>query len=129
VLVLLGIVAKIYPNLSDGAKEYQQVFLMPLPGMDSISILGDCTEKYQQGSPNPWVWPTLVGTALQSSSVGQSPIETRLGYVCLGPVLSGRFEFMGPFPLVLMSIDFLLCLLLLRARFLCNSNICVAEPP
>ena len=46
-LVFLGGVAKIYPNLSTGAKKYQQAFLAPLPGMDSISILGDCTKKCQ----------------------------------------------------------------------------------
>jgi hypothetical protein len=46
--VFFGGFAKIYPNLSDGAKKYQQVFLAPLPGMDSISILGDCAKKCQQ---------------------------------------------------------------------------------
>jgi hypothetical protein len=46
--VFFGGSAKIYPNLSDGAKKYQQVFLAPLPGMDSISILGDCAKKCQQ---------------------------------------------------------------------------------
>ena len=55
-LVLLGGVAKIYPNLSDGAKKYQQAFLVLLPGLDSISILGDCAKKYQQYNliPNEW---------------------------------------------------------------------------
>ena len=38
-LVFIGNVAKIHPNLSDGAKKYQQAFLVPLPGIDSISIL------------------------------------------------------------------------------------------
>ena len=33
-LVFLGGVAKIYPNLSDGVKKRQQAFLAPLPGMD-----------------------------------------------------------------------------------------------
>ena len=47
-LVFLGGVAKIHPNLSDVAKKYQQGFLVPLPGMDSISILGDCAKKCQQ---------------------------------------------------------------------------------
>jgi hypothetical protein len=45
--VFFGGVAKIYPNLSDGAKKYQQIFMSPLPRMDSISILGDCAKKYQ----------------------------------------------------------------------------------
>jgi hypothetical protein len=49
VLVFLGGVAKIYPNLSDGAKKYQQAFMVPLLGMDSISILGDCAKKCQEG--------------------------------------------------------------------------------
>jgi hypothetical protein len=49
VLVFLGCVAKIYPNLSDGAKKYQQAFLVLLLGMDSISILGDCAKKWQEG--------------------------------------------------------------------------------
>ena len=31
-LVFLGGVVKIYPNLSDGAKKCQQAFLAPLPG-------------------------------------------------------------------------------------------------
>ena len=44
-LVFLGGVAKIYPNLSDGSKKYQQAFLVPLLGMDSISMLGDCAKK------------------------------------------------------------------------------------
>jgi hypothetical protein len=48
VLVLLGGVAKIYPNLSDGGKKYQQVFLVLLPGMDSIFILDDYAKKCQQ---------------------------------------------------------------------------------
>ena len=47
-LVLLGGVAKIYPNLSDGAKKYQQAFLVLLLGMDPIKILGDCSKKCQQ---------------------------------------------------------------------------------
>jgi hypothetical protein len=47
-LVSLSGVAKIHPNLSDGAKKYQQTFLVPLPGMDSISILGDCVKESQQ---------------------------------------------------------------------------------
>ena len=47
-LVFFGGVAEIYPNLSDGAKKYQQAFLVPLLGMDSISILGDCAKKCQQ---------------------------------------------------------------------------------
>ena len=47
-LVFLGVVAKIYPNLSDGAKKYQLAFLVLLPGMDSISIFGDCAKKHQQ---------------------------------------------------------------------------------
>ena len=46
-LVFLGGVAMIYPILSDGAKKYPQEFLVPLLGMDSISILGDCTKKCQ----------------------------------------------------------------------------------
>ena len=46
--VFLSGIAKIYPNLSDGAKKYQQAFLVLLPGMDSISILGDCAKKCQQ---------------------------------------------------------------------------------
>ena len=46
-LVFLGGVAKIYPNLSDGAKKYEHAFLVPLLGMDSISILGDCAKKCQ----------------------------------------------------------------------------------
>ena len=33
-LVFLGDVAKIHPNLSDAAKKYQQTFLTPLPVMD-----------------------------------------------------------------------------------------------
>jgi hypothetical protein len=45
--VFLGDVAKIYPNLSDGAKKYQHAFPMPLLGMDSIFMLGDCAKKYQ----------------------------------------------------------------------------------
>ena len=45
--MFLGDVAKIHPNLSDGAKKYQQAFLVPLQGMDSISILGDCAKKCQ----------------------------------------------------------------------------------
>ena len=32
--MLLVSIAKSYPNLSDGAKKYQQTFLAPLPGMD-----------------------------------------------------------------------------------------------
>ena len=38
-LVFLGGIAEIHSNLSDGAKEYQHAFLVPLLGMDSISIL------------------------------------------------------------------------------------------
>ena len=34
--------------ISDDAKKYQQAFLAPLSGMDSISILGDCAKKCQQ---------------------------------------------------------------------------------
>ena len=52
-LVFLGGVAKIYPNLSDGAKKYRQAFLVSLSGMDSISILGDCTKKCQQAFLTP----------------------------------------------------------------------------
>jgi hypothetical protein len=37
--MFLSGVAKIYPNLSDGAKKYQQAFLTLLPGMDSIPYL------------------------------------------------------------------------------------------
>jgi len=48
VLVFLDGVAKIYPNLSDGAKKYELVFLVSLPGMDSICILGDYAKKCQQ---------------------------------------------------------------------------------
>jgi len=48
VLVFLGSVAKIYPNLSDGAKKYQLAFLVPLLGVDSISKLGSDTKKHQQ---------------------------------------------------------------------------------
>ena len=48
VLVFLRGIAKIYPNLSNGAKKYQQAFAVPLPGMDSISILGNCAKKCQQ---------------------------------------------------------------------------------
>ena len=51
-LVFLGGVAKIYPNLSDGAKKYQQVFLAPLLDIDSISILGDCAKKCQHNVCN-----------------------------------------------------------------------------
>jgi hypothetical protein len=47
-LVFLGGVAKIHPNLSDGAMKYQQTFLVPLLGMDSISILGDYAKECQQ---------------------------------------------------------------------------------
>ena len=47
-MVFLGGVAKIYPNLTSDAKKYQQAFLVPLPGIDSISILGDCAKKCQQ---------------------------------------------------------------------------------
>ena len=47
-LVFLGGVAKIYPNLSDGAKKYQLTFLVLLLGMDSISKLGSDTKKCQQ---------------------------------------------------------------------------------
>ena len=47
-LVFLGGVANIYPNLSDGAKKYQLAFLVPLLGIDSVSILSDCTKKRQQ---------------------------------------------------------------------------------
>ena len=47
VLVFLRGIAKIYPNLSNGAKKYQHAFLVPLLGMDSISILGDCAKKCQ----------------------------------------------------------------------------------
>jgi hypothetical protein len=44
-LLFLLDIAKIYPNLSDGAKKYQLAFLVPFLGMDSISILGDCAKK------------------------------------------------------------------------------------
>ena len=47
-LVFLGSIAKIYPNLSDGAKKYQMSFLVPLLGMDSISKLGSDAKKCQQ---------------------------------------------------------------------------------
>ena len=47
-LVFLGGVAKIYPNVSDGAKKYQLAFMVPLLGMDSISKLGSDTKKCQQ---------------------------------------------------------------------------------
>ena len=47
-LVFHGGIAKIYPNLSDGAKKYQQAFLVLLSGMDSNFILGDCAKKCQQ---------------------------------------------------------------------------------
>jgi hypothetical protein len=48
VLVFLGGVAKIYPNLSDDAKKYQLAFLVPLLGMDSISKPGSDAKKHQQ---------------------------------------------------------------------------------
>jgi hypothetical protein len=51
-LVFLGGITKIYLNLSDGAKKYQQAFSALLSGMDSISILGDCTKKCQQEAPS-----------------------------------------------------------------------------
>ena len=47
-LVFLGGVAKIYPNVSDGAKKYQLAFMVPLLGMDSISKLGSDAKKCQQ---------------------------------------------------------------------------------
>jgi hypothetical protein len=49
VLVFLGSIAKVYSNLSDGAKKYQHAFLALLPGIDSIFIFGDCIKKCQQG--------------------------------------------------------------------------------
>jgi hypothetical protein len=51
VLVFLGSVAKIYLNLSDGAKKYQQAFLVLLSGMDSIFILGDCLRNANKKRP------------------------------------------------------------------------------
>ena len=59
-LVFLGGVAKIYSNLSDGAKKYQQAFLAPLPGMDSIFILGDYAKKCQQTFLAPLPGKALV---------------------------------------------------------------------
>ena len=47
-LVFFGGVAKIYLNLSDDAKKYQQAFLIPLLGIDSISIIDDYAKKCQQ---------------------------------------------------------------------------------
>ena len=47
-LMFIGGVAKIYPNLSDGAKKYQLAFLVPLLGMNSISKLGSDAKKHQQ---------------------------------------------------------------------------------
>ena len=38
-LVFLGGIAKIDPNLSDGAKKYQQTFLVLFIGMDSSPYL------------------------------------------------------------------------------------------
>ena len=46
--MFLGGVAKIYPNVSDGAKKYQLAFMVPLLGMDSISKLGSDAKKCQQ---------------------------------------------------------------------------------
>ena len=64
-LVFLGGVAKIYPNLSNGAKKYQHAFLALLPRMDSISILGDCAKKCQQAFLVP-----LSEKALEKNLVG-----------------------------------------------------------
>ena len=59
-LLFLGGVATIYPNLSDGAKKYKHAFLVSLPGMDSISILSDCPKKCQQSFLAPLPGKTLV---------------------------------------------------------------------
>jgi len=65
-LVFLGGVAKVYPNLSDGAKKYQLAFLVSLPGMDIISILGGCTKKCQH--------PLLkIGKQLHDKMEGTTP--------------------------------------------------------
>ena len=54
-LVLLGGVAKIYPNLSDGAKKYQQAFLVPLPASPYLVIVLRNTNNQQNNLiPNEW---------------------------------------------------------------------------
>ena len=85
-LVLLGGVAKIYPNLSDGAKKYQQAFLVLLPGLDSISILGDCAKKCQhipRGPPNE-DWARAAPPGCDRTVGAPAPLRA-----CFGPIFRG----------------------------------------